>query len=431
MRRELLHIMSIPLIHRTLKLHPQLVTLLLCNLKWLGVDWFKVFETNFDVKSPKHNNLLTAYYFKAFMLEEWEIRTYATIPSPLYYPYANYFGPQPTTNLIITDTWMWGQLLKTNTSYFSSSSHLCLTIPMYIHVYIIIYWFWTHGQFSFCVHGESYLYKALLYNQFHHQGTHAFSSISYWWTELHNFLRRFWGDFTSTFYRLKMMRLTRLISQRWCRFFELRLWRIGSVQWRSSPGADLGRWYFAQGHDQHRKRGCNYDQHNRREPPVDDAPILSGHECPEVLLPSEGGDECCVFRARLVSAWRLRQHHPQQHGERDAHDRHWARRRELAESDHDEFHGRHGIHLHPQHQAIGDGGLFVAKLGAWESLHLQLGAQKVFPGYVSPVHTGGPNLDSCGEIGSWVSSSLQVCMLQLSAEEGDLDLHGQTDSKLL
>ena len=42
-----------------------------------------IFEVNSGVKLPIRGNLQDAYYFKAFKLDEWDIRPYMIIP-PLH-----------------------------------------------------------------------------------------------------------------------------------------------------------------------------------------------------------------------------------------------------------------------------------------------------------------------------------------------------------
>ena len=53
--------------------------LLLFNLKWTLVNQFGVFSTNSSVKSTKKLNLWNAYYFMAFMLDEWKVHSYTII----------------------------------------------------------------------------------------------------------------------------------------------------------------------------------------------------------------------------------------------------------------------------------------------------------------------------------------------------------------
>ena len=55
--------------------------LLPIHLKWSRVHYFGIFEVNFSVKWAIKSNLRDAYYFMAFMLDEWEVRSYAIIPS--------------------------------------------------------------------------------------------------------------------------------------------------------------------------------------------------------------------------------------------------------------------------------------------------------------------------------------------------------------
>ena len=73
--RELLYSTGVILIHWTKKLEPP-VGLMAIQLKWSQVNWFGVFETDFDVKSATITNLQTGHYFKALMLDGWEVRLY-------------------------------------------------------------------------------------------------------------------------------------------------------------------------------------------------------------------------------------------------------------------------------------------------------------------------------------------------------------------
>ena len=47
----------------------------------LGIDKIVNFKVNFGVKSTINSNLQAAHYFRAFMLDEWEVRSYVIIPS--------------------------------------------------------------------------------------------------------------------------------------------------------------------------------------------------------------------------------------------------------------------------------------------------------------------------------------------------------------
>ena len=51
------------------------------HLKRIGQYKFGLFKAIESVKSTRNNNLLVAYCFMAFALEEWEERSYAILSS--------------------------------------------------------------------------------------------------------------------------------------------------------------------------------------------------------------------------------------------------------------------------------------------------------------------------------------------------------------
>ena len=57
-----------------------LKTLLSIHVKWPQIDYCRVFKANSNVNSTWKSNLHDAYYFKALMLDEREVRSYTTLP---------------------------------------------------------------------------------------------------------------------------------------------------------------------------------------------------------------------------------------------------------------------------------------------------------------------------------------------------------------
>ena len=54
-------------------------SLWLIDLNWLGFQW--ILKVNFRVKWTQNDTLEVAYYFMAFMLDKWEVCSYAIILS--------------------------------------------------------------------------------------------------------------------------------------------------------------------------------------------------------------------------------------------------------------------------------------------------------------------------------------------------------------
>ena len=100
----------------------------LINVEWLGLSWFGFFIANFYVKSTTKCSLRIVYYYIAYILDGWKLRSYAIIPScHISYPFvllilvvqhvvmlkleANFETPNwlalnvQTTNQVFNDNW--------------------------------------------------------------------------------------------------------------------------------------------------------------------------------------------------------------------------------------------------------------------------------------------------------------------------------------